>query len=242
MQELVSLIRENAEDVADASGKTALDSKIEKWIAHQPGDLVDSLRAALPEINETHWKEWRAFRQIVGRIGLRSDALRNDLAVMTEELHPSDSRARFYAYLARQDLGDAPSLDELRDDAQLRNERPGDWLQLALSQASPSTLRAEIIKMADRLKANDFVFTIGLIREKYGESFVEWMTELCLAMPFTEALSLANLVDEEYNCGLHSEVLMRHSKLRGDPPDGAAMEPLWESLDEQFKLSILEKA
>jgi hypothetical protein len=96
--------------------------------------------------------------------------------------------------------------------------------------------------MAAKLKASDFAFKIGPLREKYRQHFVEWMTDLCLAMPFTEAIELADLIDEEYHCGVHSEVLGRHPKLRGEPPAGPTIQPLWEGLNHEFKNSILEKA
>lgn len=241
MQDLIKLIREDAQDVSDASGKTQLDSEIEAWATDQPHDLVALLQQVVPHLSEDNWKEWRAFRQIVGRLKIKNEPLRNELAVLTEVSRPTDSRARFYTYLARLDLGDPPSMDELIEDDQLRNQRPGDWLQLALNQASPLTLRAQVIKMAGKLKATDFAFKIVPFREKYGENFVEWMTELCLAMPFTEALELANLIDDEYNCGIHSEVLIHHPKLRGNPSPRVEVQ-LWDGLNDQFKTSVLEKA
>lgn len=244
MDELLRLILENAQGRADISGKTELDAYLEASKDSETEDIADLLRTILPKLDESEWRQWRAFRQIVGRLRLKSDQLRNDLAIMTEDFQPKDSQSRFYAYLARTDLSDAPSMEELLEDRQFRNERPGDWLQLALTQASPSSFRTETLKLANKLRANDFIFKLVPLREKYDDKFVDWMTELCLAMQFSEGLELASFLDDEFHCGIHSEVLANHNTLKPNhPPVSPVVVPeIWRDLDPQFKTSILEKA
>ena len=57
------------------------------------------------------------------------------LAVLTEGGEPANGHARFYAYLARADLGNPASMDELMADTELRDQRPSEWLQLALKSS-----------------------------------------------------------------------------------------------------------
>ena len=243
--DIIDLIRTDAAGVEDPSGKTALDSQIETWKSGDPTDLPKSLFDVVESLDQKDWKQWRAFRQIVWRLNLKSQSLSDALAVLTEKVEPTDSRARFYAYLTRADLGSPAPMDELLLDESLREDRPSDWLQLALTQASPAVLHSEYLKLASRLLASNFTFNLGRLREKYGDQFVERMIELCRAMPFKEASDLANLVDDEYGCGIYTELLASHPALRGQPDQSTvvhASKGLWSGLDPEFRKRVTEKA
>jgi hypothetical protein len=240
---LVELIRADAAGLSDPSGKTELDSQIEAWRLTDLPIVEDFLLGALPQLDESDWKQWRAFRQVIWRLKLRSAELSNALAVFSENDRPSDARARFYLYLARVDLGKAASMDELLADTKLHDDRPGDWLQLAIVQASPTALHAEFLRLAAKLKPEDFTLILPQLREKYDVSFVEWMTELCRAMPFVEASELATLIDEDYHCGIYNELLRYHPALKSKEPAAAEIsgERLWDGFPPEFKNRVKEK-
>jgi hypothetical protein len=237
---VLDLIRSDAAGVGDPSGKTGLDSQIEAWQSADVAAVANALRGVLAELDEHDWKQWRAVRQIIWRLKLRSQNLRDALAVLTEGGRPAAPRARFYAYLARVDLGNPPSMDELIADSDLRDQRPSEWLQLAFSQASPTAIHGEYLKLASKLSAADFTFIISRLREKYGDKFVEWMIELCRTMSFEQARALATLVDDEYHCGIYNEILASHPSIRGGVRR-VAKPGLWEGLDSDFKHRITER-
>ena len=243
MTDVLDLIRADAAGEADHSGKTALDSQIELWRAADNVAVENSLTQALKQLDQNDWKQWRAFRQIVWKVGLRAQALRDALGVVTEVGNPSNPHARFYAYLARSDLGNPASMEELLADTTLRDERPSDWLQLAFNQLSPQALHSEYLKLATKLSPIDFTFSLARLREKYGENFINWMAELCRAMSFDRASDLATQIDEEYSCGIYSEILATHPSLKGrkPPPPSHNVTSLWEGFDPAFRNRVAEK-
>jgi hypothetical protein len=240
---LIELIRADAAELSDPSGKTQLDSQIEQWRPIDLSIVEKSLLDVVHLLNESDWKEWRAFRQVIWRLKIKGNELSNALAVFSEEGKPTAARARFYVYLARADLGNPASMDELLADRHLRDERPGDWLQLSIAQASPRALHGEFLKLSSKLSAADFTFILPQLREKYAEDFVEWMTELCRAMPFVEASELATLIDEDYRCGIYDELLRYHPGLKNketvtEPVSG---EGLWDGFPPEFRNRLTEK-
>jgi hypothetical protein len=240
---ILELIRADADGIADRSGKTALDSQIEEWRSADVSAVAKALEQVVASLDKNDWKQWRALRQIIWRLNLKNEKLRDDLAVLTEGGEPANGHARFYAYLARADLGNPASMDELMADTELRDQRPSEWLQLALNQASPRTLHLEYLKLASKLSASDFTFMLSRLRDKYGDQFVEWMTELCRAMPLVEASQLSTLIDEEYRCGIYNEILLSHPTLRtSHQPSSEPVRSIWDSLPPDFKDRATEKA
>lgn len=130
---ILELIRADADGIADRSGKTALDSQIEEWRSADVSAVAKALEQVVASLDKNDWKQWRALRQIIWRLNLKNEKLRDDLAVLTEGGEPANGHARFYAYLARADLGNPASMDELMADTELRDQRPSEWLQLALN-------------------------------------------------------------------------------------------------------------
>ncbi|WP_316193737.1 MULTISPECIES: hypothetical protein [unclassified Bradyrhizobium] len=210
---LIDLIKQDAADLADKSGKTELDTWIESHLADGPS-VAPQLLAAVRQLDGDEWKQWRAFRQIVRRLKIAEPSISNELAVLTENGLPKDARARFYAYLSRKDLGAPPPMAELLEDNELRTTRPADWLSLAYDEATGPSLHSYYMQAASGLKAKDFSFSLDKLRAKYAGSFLDNLTALCLIMPFKEADELAKMIDEDYRCDLHSLVLSAHSALR----------------------------
>lgn len=237
---LVDLIRRDAANLADKSGKTDLDNWIETHLS-DADQVSEELLPVIYELDEHDWKQWRALRQIVRRLRIESPSLSNRLALFTERSRPAEARARYYAYLTRAELGASAAMDELLEDNDLRSGRPFDWLDLAYSEATPNALHSYYMQAASKLKANEFIFSLDKLRKKFGEKFVDNMAALCLAMPFEEAYELAKMVDDDYGCGLQPTILSSHPSLHPDVhpfeacSSASKIIPIFQTLNDDMK-------
>src|ERR1043166_7454683 len=59
---VVDLIKSDAADNADRSGKTELDVAIENWAVTTDSELAQTLTHAINALSDTDWREWRALR------------------------------------------------------------------------------------------------------------------------------------------------------------------------------------
>ena len=77
---ILELIRADADGIADRSGKTALDSQIEEWRSADVSAVAKALEQVVASLDKNDWKQWRALRQIIWRLNLKNEKLRDDLA------------------------------------------------------------------------------------------------------------------------------------------------------------------